>query len=95
MSFLTYKIPCKLKKLGRVAEPLLKTDLRLNGAEGFCAGDPPEVGKFFEMFASSPNPEALGRLVSTSTIQKLEPLGPNSWRFETYNSVYELEIFNG
>ena len=95
MSFLTYKIPCKLKKLGRVADPLFKTELRLNGAEGFCTGTPPEVGGFFEMFASSPNPEAVGRLVSTSIIQKLEALGPNSYRFETLNSVYELEIFNG
>lgn len=95
MSFLDYTVPCKLKKLGRVAEPLMKTELRLNGAEGFCEGKPPAVGEFFEMFASSPNPEASGRLVSTSIIQKLEPLGPNSWRFETYNSIYELEIFNG
>ena len=95
MSILDWKTPCKLKKLGRVAEPLAKTELRLNGAEGHCDGAPPAVGSYFTMFASSPNPDAVGRLVSTSTIQKLESIGPNSWRFETHNSVYELEIFNG
>jgi hypothetical protein len=88
-------IPCKLVKLGRVANPLMETELRLNMAEGHCSGKPPEVGGVFNMFASSPNPEASGRLVSTSQIQKVEQLGPNSYRFETFNSIYELEIFNG
>lgn len=88
-------IPCKLVKLGRVANPLVETELRLNMAEGTCKGEPPVVGGVFSMFASSPNPEAFGRLVSTSQIQKVEQLGPNSYRFETFNSIYEVEIFNG
>lgn len=88
-------IPCKLVKLGRVASPFLNTELRQNGAEGLCKGDPPVVGETFDMLASSPNPDADARYVSTSTIQKVTQLGPNKWSFETLNSLYEVEIFNG
>lgn len=88
-------IPCKLVKLGRVAKPLLNTELRLNGAEGLCKGEPPVVGGTFDMIASSPNPEASARYVTTSVIQKVTQLGPNKWSFETLNSLYEVEIFNG
>ncbi len=81
-----------LKKLGRVGSPVMLTELRLNGAEGVSNGLPPEVGKTFDMIASTPNPDADARFVSTSTVQKVEKLTDTSYRFETHNSIYEVEF---
>lgn len=81
-----------LKKLGRVDNPMLLTELRTGGAEGVSNGLPPEVGKTFDMIAKSPNPEADARWVSTSEIKKVEKLTETKYRFETLNSIYEVEF---
>jgi len=81
-----------LKKLGRVDKPLMLTELRTNGAVGVSNGLPPEVGKTFDMIAETPNPDADARFVSTSEIKKVEKLEENKYRFETLNSVYEVEF---
>lgn len=86
------KIRCRLCKEGRVENPLFKTEMRLNAAEGVCENELPKAGAVFHMIAVSPNPDAHGRLVQTSTIQSVEKLDVKTFRLHTLNSIYTLEL---
>lgn len=69
-------------------------NLRTNEVIGLCT-DLPEVGLRFYILAASPNKKAVGRLVSTSIIQKIEVSELTDFYkavVRTENSVYEVEV---
>ena len=65
--------------------------LRTSDVDG-VAGDLPEVGSSFVMFAKSLDPELDMRVVSTSEVRSVEELGPGVSQFTTLNSTYRLEV---
>lgn len=84
---------CKLTKVKSLNQEPNHFAVRTDTVEGDCDGGVPLPGTHFTMVAESLTPGGIMRLVRTSEIQKTEFTGPNSYRFETLNTVYELEIY--
>jgi hypothetical protein len=62
--------------------------LRTEFVEGYC--EQPVVGRCFFIVGEAINPEADGRLVRTSIVQRIDPDGPDGCYFTTERSTYHL-----
>lgn len=68
------------------------SNVRTDEIEGVTA-DLPEAGKPFVLVGESLAFEGGGRIIQTTTIEKVEQLG-DEYLFHTANSTYKLEVLN-
>lgn len=87
--------PCKLTRKSRLVIHNDPFGLRTDEIVGECDGTPPTETIPFQMTSQALTIKGGVRVITTSPIKKVESLGPNIYRFETENSIYELEIFDG
>lgn len=84
-------IHAKLTKVGTVDEPLHQHNIIIAGYEvkGFYE-DEPTIDDCFRLFRYEKNGEKVFGFFTSSPVKKIDKT-ENGYKFETFNSIYELE----
>lgn len=82
----------KLTKLAKTTDLVSNTPLRTDTIEG-CFESLPEEGRVFRIIGAAITPGADGRMITTSTVQKVNKNG-FTILFDTHNSKYKLELLD-